>query len=400
MNFSYKAINAAGKRVSGQMEAAQTAELEQRLKSLGLDLITAAPETGSRRRAGAFSRRDLMTFTMHMELVTRAGVPLLEGLADLRDPSQHPAFNAIAADLLRAIEGGRTLSQAMAEHPRSFDEVYVSLVRAGEETGQLPRVFANLSASLKWLDEIVAQTKKALMYPAFVMLVVGGVVGFLMVYLVPQLVQFIKSTGQTLPLHTRALLATSDAIVHYWWLILSLPFAALGLHAFLLRSTAYRLAADRGKLRLPLIGPILQKVALARLASYFALTYRAGLPILEGLRLCATVVGNRHIAQGVEQARQRVLEGQGIGPAFNSTGLFPPLVMRMIKAGESTGALDEALENVSYFYDREVKEGIARLQGLIEPLLTVTLGLILGWIMFSVLGPIYDSITALSGARR
>lgn len=396
--YQYKAIDTQGKTISGQLEAANPTDLEQRLQRMNLDLITLKERKES---AALFGRRkvrrqDLINFCFNMEQLTRAGVPLLEGLADIRDSMDHPRFKEVIANLISNVEGGMLLSQAMAEHPAIFDVLFVNLIRAGETTGQLAEVFKNLTETLKWQDELAAQTKKLLMYPAFVGTVVGGVTFFLMIYLVPQLVGFIKNMGQEIPLHTRMLIATSDFFVHYWWLILSLPPTSYFTVVVLARTNPrVRYKVDELKLRIWPVGPVLRRIILSRFANFFAMLYAAGIPILEALRVAEGISGNKVIEGAIQRAGQLIAEGQGFTASFEQTGIFPRLVLRMLRIGETTGGLDTALLNISYFYDREVKELIGQIQTLIEPIMTVVLGLILGWVMLSVLGPIYDTISKI-----
>jgi type IV pilus assembly protein PilC len=396
--FLYKAVDADGKVVRGQLDAANDADLDQRLERLGLELIDVREQAAQslflvKRKV---KRQDLITFCFHLEQLTRAGVPLLAGLADLRDSLDHPQFRQIIANILDEVEGGKMLSEALAMHPAVFDSLFVNLVKAGEQSGRLAEIFGRLTESLKWQDEMIAQAKKAVMYPAFVGVVVSGVLFFMMIYLVPQLVGFMKNMGQELPLHTRILIAVSDFFVHYWYVVLSAPIAAfVAVKIAAQRSPDFRYRLDGLKLRLWLIGPILKKITLARFASFLGLLYSSGISMLQALKICEGIASNVVVAHGIEQAGRQIGEGQGITASFQNTGLFPPLVIRMFKVGETTGALDTALANVSYFYDRDVKESIGRLQTLIEPALTVILGLLMGWIMLSVLGPIYDTISKL-----
>jgi type IV pilus assembly protein PilC len=257
-------------------------------------------------------------------------------------------------------------------------------------------VFKSLSESLKWQDELASQTKKLLMYPLFVGTIVSSVTIWLMISLVPQLTGFIKNMGQELPMHTKALIVVSGLFIHYWYVMLALPVVLfVGITLLLKNSPRARFLADGYKLRVPLIGPVLHKIILARFVTFFALMYASGITILDCIRLSEGIVDNQQIALGLRQVRQLISEGQGVTSAFQLTGIFPPLVIRMLKVGEATGALDNALRNVAYFYDRDIKEMIERVQSLIEPVMTVVLGLMLGWIMLSVLGPIYDTISKI-----
>ncbi|CUI09221.1 type II secretion system F family protein [Massilia antarctica] len=396
--YAYRAMDLAGQMVPGAMDATNSADLELRLRRMELDLIDFHI---AGQKAVAFGKRvvkraDLINFCFHMEQLTAAGVPILEGLGDLRDSLDHPRFREIVTDLIESIEGGLTLSEALRHHDEVFDNTFTSLITAGESSGKLAEVFRNLSDSLKWQDELAAQTKKIITYPIVVAIVVLGVTFFLMIVLVPQLTSFIKNMGGELPFHTRALIAVSNVFIHYWYVLLTLPLVAwFGGRAWLRRSDSARMLADGLKLRLPLIGPVLHKIILARFATFFGLMYGSGITILECIRLSEGIVANRMVAAGLQRAAQLISEGQSVTLAFQNSGIFPPLVLRMLRVGEATGSLDNALRNVSYFYNREVKEMIERVQSLIEPAMTVTLGLLLGWIMLSVLGPIYDTMSQL-----
>jgi len=395
--YDYKAMDPNGRLVTGTLDARNEEDLLMRLQGMALELVRSREIKPNRFFGrGRITRRDLINFSIHMEQLLRAGISVMEGLEDIRNSTSNPMFRGVLAAIIADIEGGKTLSGALEQHPEAFDKVYVSLVKAGEESGRLAEVFRNITEALKWQDEIVSQTVRAILYPSFVMVVVAGVVSFMMIYLVPQLVRFITSLGQEIPLHTRALIATSEAFVHYWYLIFGLPLLlVVAYRVAYARSPAFQLSADRYKLRIPVLGAILEKIALGRFANYFALTYSSGVGIMEGLGLCQDVVNNAWMAKGIEDAKRYLTEGDTISSAFDKVGFFPVLIVRMLRVGESTGALDEALRNVAYFYEREVRESIERMQSLIEPALTVVLGAILGWVMLSVLSPVYDSISKI-----
>ncbi|NRR31859.1 type II secretion system F family protein [Oxalobacteraceae bacterium] len=396
--YIYRAMDAAGQMLPGNMDAANEPDLELRLHRMGLDLIDCK---ATRQKVISLGRRpitrgDLINFCFHMEQLTGAGVPILEGLNDLRESMDHPRFREVITDLIENIEGGLQLSAALAAYPEVFDLTFTSLITAGEQSGKVAEVFKNLSDSLKWQDELAAQTKKIIMYPAVVAVVVIGVTFFLMIYLVPQLTAFIKNMGNELPGHTKALIFVSNIFIHFWYILLALPIIGFFvLRAWIAHSEAARFTFDAFKLRIWMVGPVLHKIILARFATFFALMYASGITILECIRLSEGIVGNRVIASGLRRAAQLISEGQGVTAAFQNTGIFPPLVIRMLKVGEATGSLDGALRNVSYFYNREVKEMIEKVQAMIEPAMTVILGLLLGWIMLSVLGPIYDTISKI-----
>ncbi len=395
--FLYKAMDNQGHIVLGQLGANFINDLEMRLERMGLDLIHCHTKKSRHPRHGKVTRQELITFCFHMENLTRAGVPLLEGLGDLRDSLPQSRFREVVSSLIENIEGGARLSEAMTEFSEIFDQVFVSLIRTGEETGNLSTVFEHLTETLKWHDEMAAKTKKLLMYPIFMGVVITSVLFFLMMYLVPQLMTFIKNTGGELPLQTQILVAVSEGFISYWYLILIVPVLVFfAIRAAMRVSPSLCLTIDRLKLRVWFIGPILEKVILARFATFFALLFRSGITVLDALEICKPLAGNLIIENALRQVHNNIAEGVSISESFERVNLFPPLVLRMVNIGESTGDLDHALLNVSYFYEREVKESIDRIQTLIEPAMTVILGLLLGWVILSVLGPIYDIIIDVS----
>jgi len=396
--FIYRAMDAAGQIVPGNMDALNVPDLELRLSRMELDLIDYRQTRQRVAVAGrrAITRKDLINFCFQMEQMTSAGVPILDGLCDLRDSLDHLRFREIITDLIENIEGGLQLSAAMEVYPEVFDLTFTSLIRAGEESGKVHEVFRNLADSLKWQDELAAQARKIVTYPAIVALVVIAVTFFLMIYLVPQLTAFIGNMGRELPFHTRLLIGVSRIFIEYWYLLLAAPMLLWwGTRWWIRRSEAAAYAFDGLKLRLRPVGPVLRGIILARFATFFALMYASGITILDCIRLSQGIVGNRVVAAALRRAAQLISDGQSVTAAFQHTGIFPPLVIRMLKVGETTGALDKALRNVAYFYNREVREQIERVQAMIEPAMTVILGLLLGWIMLSVLGPIYDTISAI-----
>lgn len=396
-SFAYRAVDPDGRIVVGNLDANNERALETQLHQSGIELLRCA-ERGARRfgRRNSVTRKDLIGFCYHMQQMTRAGLPILEALTDLRDSVDHVIFREVIGNLISAVEVGNTLSQAMADYPQVFDSVFVSLIAVGEESGELPQVLLKLTESIKWQDELISKAKTVVLYPAFVGVVVLGVMLFMMLYVVPQMVDFIKQMGQELPLHTLALIAFSGFLVNHWWWALPLPFALFAAIRFHARQNDdFRLVVDGWKLRIWLVGPVISKIVLSRFASYFALCYGAGLDVISSLKISENIVGNAVIRQGIARISAGIADGNTLSASIEATRLFPPLITRMVKMGEATGALDSALLNVSYFYDREVTESIDRLKAMIEPAMTVVLGAIMGWIMLSVLGPIYETISSI-----
>jgi type IV pilus assembly protein PilC len=399
--YKYKAVGKTGRRTRGKIDAVNEIDLELRLRQMNLDLITFREIERSRSgfgsgSGGSITRRDLITFCLDMEQITRSGIPLMEGIRDLRNAIDNPRFREVLTALVEDMEGGRVLSQTMAQHPHVFDPVSVSLIRAGEQTGRLTEVFENLGSTLKWQDELAAQTKRLLIYPALVLLVVLGGVLFMLMYVVPQVAQLMKSMGIVLPLETRALVFVSNGFLDYWPFVFGVP-AVIAIAAMLVIHQSLRAQYwwDYTKLHLPVIGPILQKIILSRFTNFFALMYRSGINILDAIKSSEALVGNRVVADSLRRAGQQITAGGSLTETFRNLGIFPPLMIRMMRVGESTGALDNALINITYFYNRDVREAIDKALALLGPLLTLVLGGTLIVIMWSVLGPVYDILGSL-----
>ena len=398
-DYKFRTIDAAGKIRSDTMVASNPMELEKRLGSMGFDLLSYKEQskiTSSALRSKAISRRELINFTFHIEQLIKSGVPLIDSLKDIRDSIDYSHFTDVLQTIIDDIEGGKTLSLALAEHPVIFDKVYVTLVRVGEETGQLSEVLKDLAETIRWQDELVSQTKKIMIYPAIVTVIVLMVVSFLMIYLMPQLLPFIKNIGSEIPLHTKILIDVSNIFVDYWYIVFSLPVLFIfGLKYASKNNKEVRFFLDGLKLKIWLFGPLLTKIKLARFANYFAMMYSSGITVLDALKISEDMVDNMVLEKSINEARNNISDGVIISKSFETVGVFPSMIVRMIKVGEDTGAMDDALLNVSYFYNREVKESIEKIEPTILPVLTVVLGGIMMWIMMAVLGPVYDAVAGV-----
>ncbi len=396
----YRAMDAQGAIRRGRMDVANAKDLEARLARMELDLIECRSidrfAKSFRFAPRRIPRSQLIHFCFHLEQLLSISVPVPAALAELRDSVRGFRLREVLADMIEAIHAGAGLSQSMERHPAVFDSMTVSLVRAGESSGDLPAILRRITENLRWQDEQTRQFRKLLLPPLFVAVVVGAVLLFLMVYLVPRLVGFIETMGQELPLHTRLLIALS-AFVERWWRftpLLALPALSVGIAARL--SPAFHERLDALRLRLWPFGPLRRKFVLARFANCFALMYSAGIPVLESIRLSEALLDNRALEGAAREAARQISEGASISEGFAHTGFFPSLVLRMLRVGESTGGLDTALSNIAYFYERDVREAVERVQALIAPLCTLFLGGLLLWVVLSVMGPIYDMVAGIA----
>ena len=396
--FQYKAIDASGKFISGSLDAGNVNDLELRLEKMEMDLVTCKQkEHGSdlfgRNKIG---RRDLINFSFYLEQLTRAGVPIIEGLSDLRDGEENPTFRDIITGVIEAIEGGNSFSQALGLYPKIFDEVFVSLIRVGERSGKMSEVLIDITETLKWQDELLAKARKIVMYPAVIGTLVFSVIIFMMIFIVPDIMTAIVSLGGEIPLETRMLMATSNFLVGYWYLVIATPIAAILIIKYFYRTNSkVRFRIDGMMLKIFLIGPISEKIKISRFTRYFSLMFASGITVLDAINLSKAVVNNSVLEDGIERAWQQISEGSSISEAFKNIGIFPPLVVRMLRVGEGSGQMDKALNNVSYFFDRDINDSIEKMEPILQTTLMATIGLIVLWLAMSVLGPIYDTISTI-----
>ena len=396
MRYRYRAMQADGRSLHGEMEAIDLADLDQRLHELGLHFINGEIARPRAWRNARIPRRELIHLCFHLEQLLDAGVPVFESLAELRDTTAHPGLREIVAAMLADITAGKPLSQAAQGQPAAFDPVFVSLLHAGEEAGHLPATLRDIAQTLERDDALAAHAKRIAIYPAIVGSILCVALVVALTHVVPELEKLFRSTGQVLPLQTRLLVGLSRAVATWGWAMLGvLSLAGLGLRIALARSAELRLRRDHLLLRLPLLGEIRRKLALARFAGLFATLYAAGINVLDALKATEDVTGNLALRAALQRAGSGIEQGQTLSSAFAAAALFPPLVTRMLRIGEQTGALDRALANVARFYGRDVEETVGRLQAAIEPALTLMMGALLLWIATAVLGPIYDIITRL-----
>lgn len=395
--FRYRAANAQGRRISGELTAANDIDLDLRLRRMGLRLVRA--RLASRRAlfsSQRITRRDLISFCFHIQQITRTNAPLLEGLKDLVAGTENTRFRDLLILVVDDLEGGKLLSEALAAHPDVFDRVFLALVRAAETSDQIETVFARLEARLKQQDELHAELTRLLIYPTITGLAVLAAGGVMLFYLTPRLAALITSLNLPMPLATRMLISLSDlAQQHLPWLLGLMLAGAIGLQLAVRHSSRMAERLDGLLLRLPSIGPALQKHALARVSGLLALLLQSGVGLLEALGAGAESAGNRFIARKINSAAQRIAAGGGVSDSLRHQDLMPPLVLRMVLTGESNGALPEALENVAWFYQRDARETITRALKLLEPGLAALLGLLLALLLLAVFLPVYQIIGEL-----
>lgn len=401
--FKYRALNAQGRPTRGVVTAASESDLFTLLEAGGLTLIDCKEMS---EKAGFLSgvasskvkNRDLIQMFVHLEQLQKAGVPLLDALADVRDSAESPRLRDVMADVYREVVEGNSFSSAIGKQPGTFKQIFVSLIAGGEETGSLHTAFAQVIRHLKWTDAMDSKIKKATRYPKILVVVVIAVIWVMMGYVVPQVTGFLKDIGQELPFVTLALIGTSAFVTDYFLYMI----AAIGVVYIAVRigsslSRDFRYQMDRVALNLPLIGPVIRKIALSQFCQTFGILFTSGLDILKCLDAAKETAGNLVLVDSLSLVRQSVQEGVPLSLALKASGEFPPLVMRMIKIGEESGNLTTVLEQVTEFYDKDVDESVDAMILMIEPILTAILGGTVLWIAAAVFGPIYDSFGKMGG---
>lgn len=395
--YHYTALNGMGRVIRGDINATNERDLEQRLKELELDLVDSRLKTDKEMtfRRGV-SLKDLVFLCVHLEQLERAGVPLLDSLADLRDSTDSIAVKNLMADIFDSVRNGNLLSAAMAGHPKIFSEVFIGLVKAGEQTGQLAEIFSHLANHLRWVHEVRAKVRHATYYPAFLTILMSGIVALMMTFVIPKLTTFLKAEDFDLPWYTNALIFTSDNFVKYWYVIVFGPIILyIALKILLRTSEEAAFFMDKTILALPVIGTVVRKIELARFCHFFSITFQSGLGILDCMQVAHNVVHNRVIRESIVAAKRAVAEGGTLAGSLRMTGQFPSLVIRMFKVGEDSGNMEATLRNITFFYDREVNEDVGNMVGIIQPVLTIILGGIMLWISMAVFGPLYASFGKL-----
>ena len=395
--YAYRAMNNAGRQVRGKISANNETDLFQQLQGLGLVLVDSkmAKDKGMS-VGGKIPAREKIQFFVHLEQLQAAGVPLIDSLTDVRDSADSTKLRDLMSMIITDVSGGMPLSEAFQKHPRTFGDIYSALIAIGEESGKLTESFSHLVRHVKWEDAIRTKITKASRYPILVGLIVVGMIMAMMGLVVPGIVEFLKSNGQTLPPPTVALIATSDFIRGYWWVILAVPIIiAIVLTALLRTSDPFRFVFSCFVLRVPVFGDLIAKLAFSRFAHFFAVMFQSGVPILQCLESGQRVMTNPCLEESMKVVRQQVQNGEPLSASLRSSGQFPSLVCRMVKIGEDSGNLGGVMDNITSFYDKDVDESIDAMIGMIEPTMTVITGAIMAWIVIGVMAPIYDSLGKL-----
>jgi type II secretory pathway component PulF len=387
--YKYKARDDDGRAVTGILTADGPGDLETGLRDSGLYLITSHRVARPRFMSQRLSRKELIAFTGQLASIAGSGIPLIEGLEDIRGESDRLASRATVESIIGDLRRGKSLSAALEESPTAFGSLYVNTVRAGEEMGSLESVLDRLVSYLEWEEEVSSRIKQAATYPVIVGIVLTGVIGILVGFILPRFASIFARKGFPLPLPTRILLETSGFLRGNWPLVAA---AAIGIvvAARLLGATGTgRHAYDWTKLNLPVLGGLMRKLALTRFAHTMATTVGSGVDIITAIDLAGRSTGNSLFAGAGREAVGSLRDGKTVAASLKGTGLFPALFLRMVAVGETTGALAGMLEKASRAYDREVRPAVARIMTAFEALVTIVMGVAVATVALSIFLPLY-----------
>ena len=392
--FNYQARSRSGQKVTGIMLAEDEGQLAITLREMDLYLVNAKVDDSSAPIyiTRPVKRRELINFTVHLAAAIGGGIPILQAFEDLELQTTNRRMKRAVGVIMEDLLGGSSLSDALSRHPAIFSDIYVSMVKAGETSGSLVPVLQHLTSFLEWQDGLASEIKRATIYPATVLIAVIGLIGVLIGFVFPKILPVILSLKVPLPFITRALMAVSNFVRHGWYWILLASASFFVLIRLLKASKGGRLILDAIKLRLPVIGGLVEKVCLSRFSHHLGILLRTGVDISQSLSIAERVVGNAVIAQAVGEAREKVIQGGALWRSLQETGVFPPLVIRMIFIGETTGTIDSTLERVTEFYDREVPATVKKLFAVLEPLIIVVLAAIVLLVALSIFIPLYDTL--------
>lgn len=397
--YLYNARDDSGKSLKGFLDADNEIGLATHLHKLGYFLVSCKVSSSTRRSDvsasgfGRLSQKELLEFTTQMAISLDAGVPLLTSLQDLAKTASSKNIRDIIADIAKRVESGSSLKDSLLIHKGSFPKLYTSIVSAGESTGKLGLAMNDLAKLIEWQAELSSKIKEASIYPVILFLTMVGVVSVLVIVVIPKFEPMFKDMGMDLPLATQLVLGVSRFVRNFWWVILILAGSLVVLFKYIVSLEKGRLYVDRSILKLPVFGELIAKIALSRFCHTFALSLRSGVDIFTALSISSEVTGNKFIENNVNKAKDYVNIGEKISVSLETVGGFPSLIIRMINVGEQTGNLAVTLEKVNQFYDREVPAAIRKMFALFEPLMIITMGIVVGGIAMAVFMPMVKLVS-------
>ncbi len=398
--YSYKARDREGKVVSGELQADSEALVIARLREMAyVPVEVSKKNAGMKRefsfRPGKVKLKEMSIFSRQFATMVNSGLPILRSLAILSEQTESAELAKVLVRIRMDVEQGSSLSGAMSKHPKVFDTLYTSMIKAGETGGVLDSVLARLADQIEKDVSLRARIKSAMTYPVVVLFMVGFIMAAMLLFVVPQFKSIYASLGGILPLPTRLLLSASKGLITYWWMVTIAGVVGWQAFKHYKKTEAGKEVLDRLKLRAPVFGPLFRKVALSRFSSTLGTLLRSWVPILQALDIVSQTVGNKVISHAVDDVQNSVREGESIAKPLSQHAVFPPMVVQMLAVGEETGNVDLMLDKVAIFYDEEVTTAVDSLTSLIEPLMIGVIGGMVGLSVIALYMPMFNIINMI-----
>jgi type IV pilus assembly protein PilC len=393
--YAWKGKNRLGELQEGVIVSETRDGAAAALRRNGIQVLTVRAQTGGGQGLGKVKSKDLAIFTRQFSVMIDAGLPLVQCLEILGSQQTDKTFQKIIKAVRADVEQGATLQTALSKHPKAFNDLYVNMVGAGEAGGILDIILQRLSGYIEKSVKLTGKVKGAMTYPITVIVIAISVVAIIMVKVIPVFSQMYEGMGSSLPFPTLVCIGISNILIHYFiWLALLVAIMVFGIRQYY-RSNGGRLVLDTLMLKIPIIGDILRKVAVARFCRTLGTLTSSGVPILEGMDITARTAGNRVVQNAIMKSRDAVEQGRNIAGPLAETKVFPPMVIQMVGVGEATGALDAMLSKVADFYEDEVDNAVAAMTAMMEPLIIAVLGTIIGFIVIAMYLPIFNLANVL-----
>jgi type IV pilus assembly protein PilC len=397
--FEYTARNAStGQILKGTIDVASRDDVLKHIKQQKMIVVNVREQPKqlslSIKRRG-IKTRDIVIFTRQFATMINSGLPLVQSLDILARQTENPALAEVTRQVVFDVESGHTLADAFSKHPKAFTELYVNMVAAGEAGGILDTILMRLATFLEKSDALIRKVKSAMIYPGVIFSVAGIAVSVLLIFVIPTFQKMFASVGLELPLPTRIVIGASDLLINYWWVLIGvIGLAVYGIRNYYKTSDG-RKKIDQMLLNAPVLGDLLRKSAVSRFTRTLGTLISSGVSILDGLEITAKTAGNRVIHDAVMESRNSIAGGETIAGPLEKSKVFPPMVISMIAVGEQTGGLDEMLSKIADFYDEEVDVAVSALLSLMEPMMIVVLGVIVGGMVVAMYLPIFDMMNAV-----
>ena len=395
-SFQYTARDAKGDLRTGTLEAASKDDVMTQLRQKRMNVVKVEEQGKAKvKTGGSIAMRDVVIFTRQFSTMINSGLPLVQALDILSKQTENKSLAAVTRQVVFDVESGHTVADALAKHPNAFTDLYVNMVAAGEAGGILDTILMRLATFMEKNDALVRKVKGAMIYPGVIMSVAGICIVVLLIFVIPVFQGMFASVGLTLPLPTRIVIMMSDFLTGYWWAVAGGAFIAYKSIQKWYKTPDGKLALDKLMLKMPVLGDVIRKSAVSRFTRTLGTLISSGVSILDGLEITAKTSGNRVIQDAIMASRASIAGGDTISAPLAKSNVFPPMVISMIAVGEQTGGLDEMLSKIADFYDEEVDAAVGGLLALMEPIMIVFLGVVVGGMVVAMYLPIFDMINAV-----